>query len=315
MKCVLILIERFMERFPEAVDMFCRNHVRMEIRAGISGLSEQDREELLPVVDALIPGPGIYNQDFLSRLKNLKILCRIGSGMDTIDVKWLEEHHVKVTNTKGMNANAVAEHTLALILAKLRDIPKLTDDLRAGRWIRSIPGRELGGKTIGLIGFGIIGKRLLELLQPFHVRIMAYDPFVPPEAIEKAGAISCSLDDLLSCSDIVSLHIPATPENIHFMDAEKISRMKKEAILINCARGALVDYDALKYALQKGIISGAAIDTFEHEPVRDTDHELLNLDQLIMTPHLAGTTVESLIADGRCAAKKIITYLNGDVET
>ena len=311
MKTVLALIDRFAQRFPEAARLFEENGVRLEVRPSLAALTEQDYQTVVASADALIPGPGIFDSGFLDQMKNLKILCRIGSGMDTIDVAYLRQKGVEVTNTKGQNANAVAEHTLGLTLCMLRGISQGTADLRDGLWQRS-PGVELSGKTVGLVGFGIIARRFRELLVPFGVTVLVHDPFVDAQCVQDHAAELCCMDELLSRSDIVSLHLPATLQNTHLMDERAFAKMKAGSCLVNCARGSLVDSAALEAAIRTGRLAGAALDTFEDEPVTGRQHTLLAMRQVVSTPHLGGTTRESMIRDGESAAEQIITFLEGE---
>ncbi len=310
MKSVLITIKNFDRRFPQAMQYLIDHDINIIIRDSIISLTGEERQEILPSIDALIPAAEPCNMELLAQMKNLKILSRMGSGMDNIDLDYCKAHGIIVTNSKGCNANGVAEMTLALIFASLRSIVRLNQYAREGAWSKRFPGEELWGKTVGLVGFGIIARRLSEMLQPFTVRIVACDPFMDHTAAESLHVSPVSFNELLACSDIVSVHIPALKENVGLFDEKIFGAMKTGAIFVNCARGILVNEDDLYNALKSGKLYAAASDVFCKEPL-PPDNKLFELDNFIGTPHAAGMTTRSSVDDSMAVVTSIIDCLNG----
>jgi phosphoglycerate dehydrogenase-like enzyme len=224
---------------------------------------------------------------------HLRLVQKIGVGVDAIDIAACRTRGVAVCNMPGTNSAAVAEMTLALMLATLRRIPRLDAAMRVGRgWAlppEALDGfGEIGGRTVGLIGYGAAARCLAPALRALGAEVLVWSRRPPDD-----GATSAGLDDVLARADILSLHIPATPETAKFMDAGKIAAMKPGAILINTARGALIDEDALAAALREGRLAGAGLDVFAREPT-GADHPLLALPNVVATPHLAWLTAETL---------------------
>ncbi len=270
-------------------------------------LSPEAQHEMIRGAFAVIAGTETYDAAMLRDCGNLKAVMRFGVGTDNFDLTTMKNMGIKVGVIA--NYNAVAEHALLLMLAVMRNFPRSEREVRAGGWGR-FPQRELNGKTVGLIGFGRIGKRLAELLKGFEVRLLVFDPFVPAEKIAACGGMPAALDELLANSDVVSLHVPATPENHHLIRQETISKMKEGAFLINTARGALVDEKALAEALQSGRLSGAGLDVYETEPVH-AENPLFALPNTALTPHCSAITYETNYNGGIICAESIIRVLNG----
>ena len=220
----------------------------------------------VPEIDGAIIGMDQWNEQVFSLALKLKILARFGVGVDNIDLEAAKRHGVQVVNARGMNANAVAEMAVAMILNCFRNIPLLTQELGHGKWSRSV-GRELAGKTVGLLGFGDIGGRVAKKLSGFDVTLLAYDPYPNRERAEALGVTLTGMDDVLSRSDVLSIHMPSIPETRHIMNANTFHKMKQGAYFINTARGALVDTQALIDAVICGHLSGAALDVYEQEPL------------------------------------------------
>ena len=209
-----------------------------------------------------------------------------------MDVKAATERGVLVVNAPSGNVVSAAEHTIALLLAFLRKIPEAQTSLKAGEWKRTkFVGTELQGKTVGLVGLGQVGARVAARLRPWHVTLLAFDPYVTPERTAELGVAPVSLDELLAKSDVVSLHAPGGSETKHLIGAPQLAAMKKGAILVNCARGPLVDEAALVAALDSGHLAGAALDVFAVEPPKD--FSLMKHPKVLCTPHLGASTVEA----------------------
>ncbi|MGI6034476.1 MAG: hydroxyacid dehydrogenase [Limnochordia bacterium] len=238
---------------------------------------------------------------------SLEIIARHGMGVDSVDIQAAAERGIMVTTTGPANSQAVAEYTFALLLGLIRNIPKADGIVRSGRWERGLlVGSELAEKTIGLIGLGQIGSRVARIARGFSMNILGYDPYV----IEAEGVQLVDLPRLLAESDIVSLHVPHNENTHHLIDASAISHMKKGAILVNTCRGGVVDQEALKEALQRGRLAGAALDTFAVEPV-PPDEDLVRLDNVIASPHVGAQTEEALYRMSKYAAEAIIDKLEG----
>lgn len=224
----------------------------------------------------------------LSANRALKVLSRCGTGMENVDLLAARELGIAVFNTPDAPSPSVAELALGLILACLRQIPQADRAIREGRW-GAIKGSLLSGKTVGIIGFGRIGKKLAQLLSGFGVSLKVCDPMVTQDDLS-GGALRVELDTLLSESDIVSLHLPGGTETHHLISANRLSKMKKGAVIINIARGGLIDETALLAALQSGHIFAAGLDVFEHEPY---DGPLARHPNVVLTSHMGSSAQET----------------------
>ena len=217
--------------------------------------------------DAFIIRMGDINADVISASRRLRVISKHGVGVDNIDVDAATARGIPVTITRGANSRSVAEHALALILALVRDLHVLDASVRRGDWKKAnYRSRELTGKNLGLVGFGSIGRELVKLVRPFGMRVQAYDPDVADSAFGAGVARAASLDELLTGADIVSIHCPLTKQTRGLMGAEQFKRMKNTGLLVNTARGAIIDEAALVEALRQGLIAGAGLDGFEPEP-------------------------------------------------
>jgi D-3-phosphoglycerate dehydrogenase len=302
-----------------AFDTYCRDAKKLLEDRGYGVAVSQKTvpfytfEELKPLIgeyDGVIMGLDEWNDEVFKIAPRLKAVAKFGVGVDNVDLAAATKRGVKVINAKGGNSQAVAELALALMLASARNIVYQHQRLAgAGEWVR-FTGMELSGKTVGLLGFGDIARRVAKLLTGFEVKILAADPLVDAASALRQGASLVSVDEVLAQSDVVSLHIPAIADNYHFMNAERFKKIKKGAILINTARGAVLDETALLDALHSGQISAAALDVYEHEPIDHTS-PLTREPRIICTPHTAAETVEAIRGVGYTVAKDIIEALEG----
>ncbi len=230
--------------------------------------------------------------DILARATSLRIVGRAGVGVDNIDVKAATERKVLVINTPSGNAIAAAELAIAYVFALARKIPQATASMKRGEWEKKrLVGIEVTGKTLGVVGFGSVGRLVAERAVGVKMRVIAHDPVLAPDAVPPAGMEFARLDDLLARSDFVTLHLPLLPATRNLFGARTLATMKKGAALINCARGGVVDEGALHEALASGQIGGAALDVFENEPCGPLP--LLALDNVIASPHLGASTREA----------------------
>jgi len=246
--------------------------------------------------------------ELLAKADRLKVVGRAGVGVDNIDVEAATDRGVLVMNTPGGNSVSVAEHTLALMLALARSVPQSNAAIHAGRWEKSsASGTELRGKTLGLIGFGRVGREVARRARALEMELLAHDPYVTAAAARELEVQLVSLEELLRRSDVVSLHTSLSSSTEKMIDAAVLAKMKRGARLINCARGELIDEAALAQALRSGQLSGAALDTFSVEPPKDSP--LLGLAGLIATPHIAGSTAEAQEEVGTAIAQQVRDYL------
>jgi phosphoglycerate dehydrogenase-like enzyme len=243
---------------------------------------------------------------------DLSVIGKLGTGIDNVDLAAAAAAGIPVTYTPGLNAMAVAEHALGLTLAVLRQTPVLQRILAEGRWRDATPlGTELVGKTVGIIGFGAIGRRFAGLLAGFHPDLLVYDPYIRPEDTQSVGATPVDLETLLTRSDVVSVHAALTAETRGLIDAAALAQMQPTAVLINTARGPVVDEPALIEAVDTGAIAGAGLDVFAHEPL-DPASALHGLDRVICTPHSAARTVESAAATVDQLAENVSALVRGE---
>ncbi|MDO4183443.1 MAG: hydroxyacid dehydrogenase, partial [Coriobacteriia bacterium] len=234
-----------------------------------------------------------------------------GVGTDDVDVAAATELGIPVVIAPGANTISVAEHALALIFALAKDLPRNDQAMREGNFAyrNSYRAMELKDKTLGLVGGGAIGGALAKLAGLIGMKVKVYDPYLKPERAKELGMEQVSLDELLTTSDAISLHSPLTPETKNMIGEKELRSMKPTAMLVNCARGGLIDEDALYRVMKEGHLLGMATDVFAHEPV-PTDHPLFSLPNFISTPHMAGLTSEAAIGVATMAASGVLGVLN-----
>ena len=259
------------------------------------GDSQEECMEKIRDADYLFAGHSVrIDAPLLDAGKNIKMITRFGVGTDTIDQKALKERGIPLYMNRGVNARSVAELTVLLMLAMLRELPRMDAEVHAHKWnVEGMGRRELCGQTVGLIGFGHIGSLVAELLRPFGVKILFWQPeAVTDETKARYNVSYRELDDLLKESDIVSLHCMMNENNRGMMNRELFSKMKDGARFINTSRGALINEKDFAEAILSGKLSSAALDVFETEPLPD-DSPLRNLPNVILSPHIGGVTFES----------------------
>ena len=244
----------------------------------------EEVEQELPDAEVIIPEHILIGDDILQKAPKLK-LVQTGAGYDNVDISACTRHGVQVCNAAGVNANAVAEHVMALILCWYKNIVKLDKFLKTDSDEGKLNyfGAELSEKAIGLVGFGHVGKKVAEYCNAFHMKVLVYSHH-PTEA---AGIEQRDLDSLFRDSDIVSLHVPLNESTRHMINADVFSKMKSDSVLVNTSRGGVIDEPQLLQALETGLIGGACLDVFEEEPLR-RDHPFRRMENVILTPHTAG---------------------------
>ena len=258
---------------------------------------------------ATIVGLDEVDAEVISRAEQLKVISRFGVGTDNVDLEAATRRRIVVTITPGANSVSVAELTIGLMLALTRHIPYHDRLVKQGGWTR-MQGMELCGATLGVIGMGRIGREVARRAFAFGMTILYYDIVPPPNTlVRKLQASARTLEDLLAQSDVVSLHTPLNDETRNLIDREALGRMKRSALLINTARGGLVDENALYDSLAEGRLAGAACDVFSHEPPDDSP--LLTLENLIAMPHTGGATREASLRMGKMAVDNVLAVLRG----
>ena len=255
-----------------------------------------DRPALLEAVadaDALLVRSATkVDAEVLGATTKLKVVARAGVGLDNVEVPAATERGVMVVNAPTSNIVSAAEHAMALLLAVARNVAAADASLRAGQWKRSsYSGVELNGKTVGVVGLGKIGQLFAQRIAAFGTKLIAYDPYVSPARAAQLGIELVSLEDLLARADAISIHLPKTAETLGLIGAEELKKAKQGQLIVNAARGGLIDEEALAEALRSGHIGGAGIDVYKSEPT--TESPLFELENVVATPHLGASTAEA----------------------
>ncbi|MFW5856369.1 MAG: phosphoglycerate dehydrogenase [Planctomycetota bacterium] len=295
---------------PVGVELLkSRSDFRVEERPGIS------REELLavaPELQALVTRSQTpVDAELLAAATDLRVLCRAAVGVDNIDLEAATERGILVVNCPYDNVVSAAEHTMALLLACCRNLVDAHTSLRNGTWDRkSFLGVELRDKTLGIVGLGKVGSRVAAMAGGFGMRVIAYDPYIADRKFESARAEKVeTLEDLVDACDVLTIHTPKTQETLGMIGAPVIARLAPHAIVVNCARGGIVDEDALLEALEENRVAAAGVDVWEDEPA--TDRPLQRHPRVVMTPHLGANTIEAQARISRTAAEQVIKALDG----
>jgi D-3-phosphoglycerate dehydrogenase len=271
-------------------------------------------QEHLSDCDALLVRSAVkVNTAVLEKAPKLRVIGRAGVGVDNVDLPAATAAGVLVMNTPGGNAVSVAEHTIGLMLALARFIPAASASTTSGKWEKKkFQGNELRGKTLGVVGLGSIGREVVLRAKVFAMRILAHDPYVNPQTATDLGIELVPLDELYAKSDYLSLHVALTPDTEKMINAASIAKMKPGVRIINCARGELVDQEAVLEALTSGKIGGAGLDVFDPEPL-PADHPLLKAPNLLATPHIGGSTEEAQEIVGVRIVEQVAQYLQNGI--
>ncbi|MCD6558930.1 MAG: D-2-hydroxyacid dehydrogenase [Palaeococcus sp.] len=274
-----------------------------------------DEERLLELakdVDAIIvrSKPKVTRK-VIENAPNLKVIGRAGVGLDNIDLDAAKERSIEVVNSPGASSRSVAELAMALMFNVTRKIAFADRKMREGVWAKKqCMGFELDGKTLGIVGFGRIGYNIAKIAKAMGMNLLLYDPYPNFERAKEVGGKFVELEELLKESDVVTLHVPLLDSTYHLINEERLKLMKPTAILINAARGPIIDTNALVKALREGWIAGAGVDVFEEEPL-PAGHELTKLDNVVLTPHIGASTVEAQMRAGVEVAEKVVKVLKG----
>ena len=286
-----------------------------EVELGLE-MSDAELAERIGEFDAiLIRSQTQLTRELIERAERLKAIGRAGTGVDNVDVEAATKRGIVVVNAPESNSIAAAEHTLAMALALSRNVPQAHSSLIAGQWERSrFGGNELYGKTLGVIGFGRIGQLVAKRALAFDMEVLAHDKFVSGERFRELGVEGVdTTDELYARAEIITIHLPKTAETVGWIDAEAIAKMRDGVRIVNCARGELVDLDAVEAGLESGKVAGAALDVFPEEPF--TEHPLFERENVVVTPHLGASTAEAQDRAGVVTAQQVRAALAGGVVT
>ena len=304
----LVTSRSFGKFCPEAIDYLEKNGIEMDYFQNGPGTPDSIAEK---VKDAhiLIVGNDPITKEVMDSGKNLKLIHMHGTGLDGIDLEYAKQRGIEVSNVNGVNKNAVAELTVALMLIAGRRIDKHIAGFRDGIWKRQA-GHEVSGSNVGIIGLGNIGKRVVELLRGFDVKVTAYDVNPDWSWLEVPNRISIveTIDEVLSTADFLVLACPLNQSTEKMINRESIARMKKNAIIINTSRGGLIDEQALAEAVNEGRIGGAALDAFSEEPL--PDNSILKGLDIVLTPHMAATSIETSSKVSMTVAENVVKLLS-----
>lgn len=290
----------------ERLGSFCGDLIFNPTEKPLSG------EELLPLLrdcDGYLAGLDQVTGPVLKSCPQLRAISRYGAGYDRVDIQTARELGIKVSNTPGANAQAVAELSFTLLLALARKIPYLHNETASGNWVRST-GTQLYHKTLGIVGLGAIGRKVALCSAGFSMKVLAYDPYISKRYCTEHGIIPTDLDTLLSEADFITLHLPLNGGTYHLINDKSIALMKPGAILVNASRGGIIDEEAAWRALTDGRLGGLGLDAFEHEPPGQSP--LFTLQNVIATPHTGAHTHEATEAMADMAVDNLIMMLNGE---
>ncbi|MCU1807014.1 C-terminal binding protein [Cytobacillus firmus] len=275
--------------------------------------TEDEVAEQAKHADAILNQYAPISRRVIESLENAKVISRYGVGVNTIDLDAANEKGITVANVPDYGMEEVSNHTLALLLSWARKVTLLNYEVKKGNWDfkACVPIHRFNNQTVGVLGFGRIPRRFIEKVKPLGFKLAAYDPFVSAEDMASAGVQKMELDEIISEADYLSVHVPLIKDTFHLLNADRFSQMKKNAVIINTARGPIIDEKALIEALENGIIAGAALDVAEEEPI-SIDSPLLHMDNVIITPHSAWYSEEAMVELRQKAAKNIVQVLKGE---
>ena len=303
---VLVCVESFSMSSKEPLELLLSNQFEVHFNNTGRSLEWEDYPRFFTGIDFSIAGLEKYDESFFKQFPNIKVISRVGVGIDNIDLASARRNNTYVYNTINLTTNAVAELTLGLMISLARGIIGLSNNMSNGKWT-PVQGMELGACTVGIVGFGSIGKLVAKILSELGVRVIAVGKSWDHEFAERYNIKRVSLDYLMSESDFVTLHLPLKRETMHMINSGNLDLMKKTAFIINTSRGGIIDDIALSEKLKSGRIAGAALDVFENEPDVGPYKGLQNV---ILTPHIGSNTVRSRYKMEMSAVKNILEYVN-----
>ena len=298
-----VLISDAMDDIAEKI--LLSNNIEVDV---ITNFTPDELNQNIISYDGLIVRSATkVNKEVIENAKNLKVVGRAGAGVDNIDINAAKQKNIIVMNTPGGNTNATAEHTLALLLSLSRKISKADITTHKGEWAKkSLKGNEIKGKTIGIIGFGNVGKRFAQMCNALGLNVLIYSKTFDTIRNEFPDYVSCDLNKILKEADIISFHCKPNPDGSSIISAKEINIMKKNVLIINTARGNLVSETDLKDAIKNNTIGGVALDVFEEEPAKN--NILFGLDNVLLTPHIAASTAEAQIIVAEMIANQFVDF-------
>jgi D-3-phosphoglycerate dehydrogenase len=301
---------------PDGFDEKIFSELKEENDLEIHSKKKLSREELISLGDKVnglvVRSATIVDQDLINQLPSLKYVIRAGEGTDNIDKKYCTDRNIRVSNTPGANSNSAAEHAVALMMTLLRKTHHAHSSMSSGKWEKNrFAGNELWKKTVGFVGFGRIGKIVAKRISGFEPNIIFYDPFIETDL--EPNYQKFSLEEVFEKSDIITVHTPLNEQTRDLVGKKLISLMKKSGILINAARGGVVNEESLIEALKENKIAAAALDVFEQEPLNENS-PLISMQNVVLTPHLGASTAEAQIRVGLMAASQLKEFfINGNL--
>ena len=313
MKFKVLLTDYEFENLQYEEEVFAESGLDIEfIKAQCK--TEEEVMEQAQQADAILNQYAPISRRVIESLENTKIISRYGVGVNTIDVEAAKEKNITIANVPDYGMEEVSNHALALLLSWARKVTLLNNEVKKGNWDFkvSVPIHRFDKQTVGVLGFGRIPRRFIEKVKPLGFKLAAYDPFISAEDMADAGVRKMELDEIIREADYLSVHVPLIKDTFHLLNEERFSQMKKTAVIINTARGPIIDEKALAEALEKGVIAGAALDVTEEEPI-GKDSPLLKMDNVIITPHSAWYSEEAMVELRQKAAKNIVQVLSGEV--
>lgn len=298
-----VLISDAMDDIAEKI--LLSNNIEVDV---ITNFTPDELNQNINSYDGLIVRSATkVNKEVIENAKNLKVVGRAGAGVDNIDINAAKQKNIIVMNTPGGNTNATAEHTLALLLSLSRKISKADITTHKGEWAKkSLKGNEIKGKTIGIIGFGNVGKRFAQMCNALGLKVLIYSKTFDTIRNEFPDYVSCDLNKILKEADIISFHCKPNPDGSSIISAKEINIMKKNVLIINTARGNLVSEIDLKDAIKNNTIGGVALDVFEEEPAKN--NILFGLENVLLTPHIAASTAEAQIIVAEMIANQFVDF-------
>ena len=298
-----VLISDAMDDIAEKI--LLSNNIEVDV---ITNFTPDELNQNIISYDGLIVRSATkVNKEVIENAKNLKVVGRAGAGVDNIDINAAKQKNIIVMNTPGGNTNATAEHTLALLLSLSRKISKADITTHKGEWAKkSLKGNEIKGKTIGIIGFGNVGKRFAQMCNALGLKVLIYSKTFDAIRNEFPDYLSCDLNKILKEADIISFHCKPNPDGSSIISAKEINIMKKNVLIINTARGNLVSEIDLKDAIKNNTIGGVALDVFEEEPAKN--NILFGLENVLLTPHIAASTAEAQIIVAEMIANQFVDF-------
>lgn len=305
---VLITPPTFSREDSKTLDLLRTHNVEFDLNDRDVAFTKEELKSMIGAYDGIILGVDPCNREVLEQAPNLKVVSRFGVGADNVDVKYLNEHDIAFYRTIGANADAVADCAFTLMMSVARNVMYLDNEIKSGKWYDA-QTHEMSFKTLGLIGLGDIGKKVAQRAKGFQMNILAYDVVKNQEVADQYGITYVdTIEEIMETADFISIHVPLIPSTYHLIDEKKLRMMKDTAVIVNTARGGIIDESALAKVLQEGVIWGAGLDVFENEPL-EADSPLKKLSNIILLPHCSADTFETTIKVSRAATENLLKGL------